>query len=273
MTGQPPTPTSENRSSTAVGSALAILRCFTSDRPLLGVTEVATMVGLHKSSVSRMLGTLEAEELVEQDPQTKRYRLGLGMLSIAAPLLADFDVRRVSLPILQELVDSTSESAALVIWNGREAVVVEQVATPHAIKHTVQLGTTYATADSASVRVFLAALPRARASALLRSGDVTVGDAARGWDDVLARLDAETSAGVSVNDGESFPDEVGIASPVRDHRGEVVAAVLISAPRYRIDAAALARLTTACRAAAARVTVRLGGPAATPVDPEADAHG
>ena len=69
----------------AVRHAVDMLRCLASDTPLLGVTEIASIVGMHKSSVSRMVATLEDEDLVERDPTSKRIRLGPGLLSLVAP--------------------------------------------------------------------------------------------------------------------------------------------------------------------------------------------
>lgn len=260
MSSENAAPESENRSSSAIGSALAVLRCFSPTRPSLGVTEIASKVGLHKSSVSRMLTTLEQEDLVEQDPVTKRYRMGLGIISIAAPLLADLDVRRASLSVLQELTARVGETSALMMWNGSEAVVVEQVAPMRPIKHTSPLGTAYGTTNSSSVRAFLAAMPEEERDAHLRAGLLTPARHTNTWVvDMRAALQRERHERVSVNDGVSSPDEVGVASVVHDHRGEVVAAVLISAPRFRVDAERLADLVDACRAAAEDVTVRLGG--------------
>jgi DNA-binding IclR family transcriptional regulator len=67
----------EARTASVVSNAIAVLRCFSVREPLLGVTEIAGRVGLHKSTVSRILATLEQENLVERDPQTRRFRLGL----------------------------------------------------------------------------------------------------------------------------------------------------------------------------------------------------
>lgn len=251
---------SEGRGGSPVSTAIAVLRCFSVDEPLLGVTEIAARVGMHKSSASRILATLESEDLVERDPASRRYRLGLGIIAIAGPLLADLDVRRVAIPMLRELTQRTGETSALLLWSGHEAVAVEQVPSPHQVKHTTALGTRYATALSASVQVFLATLPPEQARALLSGGTVSlpaVDDA--GLDAYAARLAEATERGYSVNYGETSIDEVGVASPVRDHRGDVVAAVLVSAPRFRVSEAQLAALGEACTKAAADVTRRLGG--------------
>ncbi|AZT99376.1 MULTISPECIES: IclR family transcriptional regulator [Brevibacterium] len=219
------------RGASVIENTVAILRCFSPDRQELGVTEIAPRVGLHKSSVSRILASLEQEGIVEQVP-SKRYRLGLGIIAIAGPLLADLDVRRAAYPILQTLTRTTTETSALMVWDGAEAITVEQIPSPQPVKHTSSLGSRYRTEGSASVKVFLNAA------------------AGTGHADGFA---------YALNDAETSPHEVGIAAPVRDHRGEVTAAILIAAPKFRTDADRVAELGEHCVQAAKRVSQRLGG--------------
>ncbi|NUP60232.1 MAG: IclR family transcriptional regulator [Pseudarthrobacter sp.] len=252
------------KGASVVVNAIAVLRTFTADEPLLGVTEIANRVGMHKSSVSRILATFEQENLVERDPETKRFRLGLGLIAVAGPLLAEMEERRVAYPVLRQLAEQTGETSALMLWNGDEAICVEQIASHHQIKHTTPLGARYRDAMSASVQVFLSTLPAERVRGLLRSGTITypgLDDA--GLEAYEARLRDVGRRGWAGNYGESSMDEVGVAAPVRDHRGDVVAAVLIPAPRFRVSREQFEGLAEVCMAAAAKVTTRLGGRTAT----------
>ena len=241
-------------------NGLAVLRAFTVEEPLLGVSEIATRVGLHKSTVSRILATLELEDLVERDPATRRFRLGLGVIAMAGPLLADLDVRRVAYPVLHELSRRTGETAALMLWDGGEAVCVEQVPSTHQVKHSTPLGTRYASAASSSVQVFLARLDPFVVRSLLMKGTVDLpGLTEEALEAYLVRLREVRDRGVALNYGETSLEEVGVAAPVHDHRGEPVAAVLLSAPRFRVSAEQVTTLADAVTAAARNVTSRLGG--------------
>jgi DNA-binding IclR family transcriptional regulator len=95
---------------------------------------------------------------------------------------------------------------------------------------------------------------------LLRSGAITYpGLDETGLEDYLVRLKNAGQRGWTINYGDTSLDEVGVASPVYDHRGGVVAAVLIPAPRFRVSPETLQSLGESCLAAARRVTSRLGG--------------
>ncbi|ATG51218.1 ArsR family transcriptional regulator [Brachybacterium vulturis] len=239
------------RSGSPVATAMAILRCFTAQHPVLGVVDIAEQVGLHKSSVSRMLPTLEAEGLVERDPYSQKYRLSLGLLHIAGSLLSDLDIRRAAAPVLAEVTEATGETSSLLLWDGEAAVTVEQVPSKRAVKHAVELGTRYQTLASSSVRILVRELAAGDRAALLERLNTS--------EEALAELSREDDERTTVNDGLTVPDEVGVAAAVRDHRGLLVGAMMIAAPRYRVDATRRAELRTACADAAAATTSRLGG--------------
>ncbi|VXB85748.1 Putative transcriptional regulator, IclR family [Arthrobacter sp. 9V] len=252
--------TGDSKNTSVIVNAIAVLRSFTADEPLLGVTEIAGRIGLHKSTVSRILATLEQENLVERDVDSRRFRLGLGMIAMAGPLLAELEERRVAYPVLRELTERTGETSALMVWNGNESMCVEQIPSRHQVKHLAPLGARYNEALSSSVQVFLGAENQDRVRQLLRSGSITLPgldeDAIEAY---LARVAESGERGWAVNFGETSIEEVGVASPVYDHRGNMVASVLIPAPKFRVSQDTLNSLGEACAAAAAKVTTRLGG--------------
>ena len=256
-------------------------------RPLLGVTEISEIVGLHKSTVSRMLAGLTEAGYVQRDLDSGRYRLGLGMIGLAGPLLAELDVRRAAFPHLEEITQTTGETAALAVWNGSTAIVVEQVASPHLVKHSANIGTRFGKFASSSVRVFLAELPADEVDRLLSTGAVdrllstgavdrllstgaverllSTGAVERegyaGPEDPAHRhLDAVRDAGVAVNDGETTFEEYGVSAPVRDYRGKVIGCITVSAPRSRVQYRGnQAELREAVLQAVSVVSARLGG--------------
>ena len=243
-----------------VHNVIDVLRCFSSEKPLVGVTEIADHVGLHKSSVSRLLTTLEAEGWVEQDATTRKYQLGLGLIAIAGPLLANLNVRKVAYPYLQELAQTTKETTVLAVWEESSAVTVEQIASDRTIKHTSPLGARYASTGSASVQIFLADTDPAAVRNLIDENTIRLQE---GWThtDLEARLTNVRTQGYATNLRETFDDEIGVAAPVYDHRKKVVAAVLIAAPAYRVDKTATESLIQQCVATAAKISTRMGIPA------------
>jgi DNA-binding IclR family transcriptional regulator len=238
-------------------NGIKVLEAFTIAEPVLGVNEIARRVQLHKSTVSRILGTLEQVQLVERDEQTSRFRLGLGVIGLAGPLLAHLDVRRIAYAELQELVSLTAETAALAVWSDHQTVIIDQVSSPRLVKHTTPLGARFNKASSASVQVFLAQSPMSVAQRLRRDGAIEVGPATSD-DDLIEQLAAVRERGYAVNDGATDPEELSIAAPVFDHRQEVVAAILLSAPRARATEFLVNDWTKRVIATAETVSARLG---------------
>lgn len=247
------------------GAAASLLNGFavlealaTSSRPQLGVTEISAIVDLHKSTVSRMLTGLAEAGYVERDESTGRYRLGLGMIGLAGPLLAELDIRRVAAPYLEELTDATGETSAIAIWNGAEGVVVEQYASPHQVKHSASIGTRYHRFASSSVRVFLAALPDEEVERLLSpDGSIRFNGS---LEEARAALAEVREAGVAINDGGTTIEEYGVSAPVHDYRGEIAGCLTASAPRTRVQHLGTQEmLMEAVLETAATITARLGG--------------
>lgn len=249
--------TADNRGASVIVNVLDVLRCFTVERQLVGVTEIAAEVGLHKSSVSRILATLVQERVVERDEPTRKFRLGLGLIAIAGPLLANLNVRQAAYAQLNYLAESTQETAVLNIWDGNESVSVEQIASPLPVKHTSAMGSRYNTGLSATVQLFLAYQKLERTQELLTAGSITLPESYR-TDQFLQRISEARKQGYAVNYGETSNEEVGVAAPVFDHRGEIIACVLVAAPRYRITDEVLKGLIAACVRSAQKISLRMG---------------
>ena len=213
-------------------NGLRVLESFSLTEPVLGVTEIARKVDLHKSSVSRILATLEKAGYVERDVGTGRFRLGLGLIALTGPLLANLDVRRVAQPELEELTRRTSKPVRS--WSGTARVRRRRTgAKPQGGEAHRPVGTRYDTYQSASVQVFLSEMPPAEVQLLFERRRLVGPDAADAVQAYLDELSDAHGRGYAVNDGRTSLEEVGIAAPVHDHRGVLVAAILLSAPRFR----------------------------------------
>lgn len=255
----------KNRTEASQGAAasllngLRVLEAFRTDAPSLGVTEVSQIVDLHKSTVSRILSGLAEAGYVERESQSGRYRLGLGVIGLAGPLLAELDVRRLAFPILEALTLQTRETSALSVWNGTGAVVVEQVSSPQFVKHTAYIGTRYDRYESSSVRVFLALLAEGAVSQLLETNQISRAATSGLGTDVSAHLKEVRTEGLAFNDGYTDSQEFGVSAPVYDYRGTAVGCVTLSAPRGRISMDQRQEFGQAVKLAAEKVSDRLGG--------------
>ena len=223
------------------------------------MSEIARRVGLHKSSVSRLIATLAQDRLLERDPETRRIRLGVGLISLAAPLLVNVKVAEAARPYLAELARHSGETISFSIWDGAGAVSLEQALGGNAIAHYAPPGSRNPAHCTASGKLLLAFAPsgeieRTLARKLERFTPRTLCDRAR----LRAELGTIRSHGYALNAGEFAADVGAVAAAVRNVDGDVVGAITATVPMYRFDAARRNELTAMVKDTAAQFSTRLG---------------
>src|SRR5436309_9043082 len=112
--------------------ALEILRLLGSE-PEMRVTDLARRLEVHKSTVFRLLATLQEHGLVEQNPSTERYRLGYGLVRLAGSVVAELDLARTARPVLEELAARTGETVNLALLQGDQVVDIDHLAAPDVV--------------------------------------------------------------------------------------------------------------------------------------------
>lgn len=239
-----------------------VLESFAGGEPLLGVSEVARRVNLSKSTVSRIMATLARMGYLAKDSNADKYRLGVSLLMLAAPLLDSLDIRVAAHPHLLKATEATGETSALAVVEHETLVVVDQVPSPKLIRHTQSLGTQYHDWGSASVRVALAYMESDQAQALLSSGAVD-GVPHRisktGVKRLLQELSDVRATGYAINDGDSDPLEFAVSAPVFDLEANLAGTVVVSAPRVRVTEELRTQIIETTVSSAQGISRRLSG--------------
>jgi DNA-binding IclR family transcriptional regulator len=221
---------------TSLKRGLAILLALEGGNEL-GVTRIAEVVGREKSQVSRTLKVLAEHGLVERDAETLAYRLGWRLFALAA-VAGEPRLAAAAPGFLRELVRTFHEGTHLSILQGSGVLTVISEPPPQAVQAVSWVG-----------RVVPAACTSAGYALLLdhdrRDLGRLVPDAAfrrrhprapQTGDELWERLVAARSRGYALADEEFEPGLVAVAAPIRDFRGQIVAAVNVSAPKFRFAA-------------------------------------
>src|ERR1700744_1155824 len=108
-------PHDDSASSQSLERGLAILGTFSPDRPALGISELATRLGLTRSTTHRYVATLARLGYLDQDEQTRKYRLGIRVLDLGFTVLGSLELREIATPFLQRLTASTGNTSNLAI--------------------------------------------------------------------------------------------------------------------------------------------------------------
>lgn len=238
--------------------AIALLKAFDDGQDALGVSELGRLVGLPKSTVSRLLATLEHEGLVERVPGSDKYRLGFLLVRLAGRVAHYGDVRAIAHPLLVELCERAQETVHLAVLDGDEVVNIEQISGPHIVRETNWVGRRTPLHCAANGKALLAFQPpamieRVLAGPLPRPTDRTI---AEPWA-VRAELARVRACGYARAVGELEAGLNGVAAPIRDAGGLAIAAVSASGPAYRVTIERLADLGALVMDTAARIAERL----------------
>lgn len=221
----------------SVKRAVALLRSFSFDEPELGVTELSKRLGIHKSTVSRVLSTLEAEGLVAQNSETGRFRLGVGLISLAGLVMVHANLRQVATPFLRELAEQTQETVNLAVRDRDSAINIEHIV-PHGrrVLNIGWVGRRTPLHASSTGKALLAYLPEAELDALLQEPlphftERTITDLrALRVDLALVRQRGYATGLEELEIGLN-----AVAVPIRDHTGRVIATLSTAGPSYRLS--------------------------------------
>ncbi len=241
----------------SVERAFAILR-YLSGGPA-GVSEVADRVALPKSTVSRLLSTMQELGAVEQTGND--YRIGDGLLDLASATLPSRSVVAAARPQLTQLVEELDEVAGLSVLDVSDVVYLDQVATDHQVQVRDWTGERIPAHLASSGMVLLAAMDANDLERYLAGPLLSIDGRGRVDPATLRRRLASIAAdGFVWTQDEYVPGVSSVAAPVVGTDGRAVAAVHVHGPSYRFppddDAAHIAGLVVD---AARRIGARLGG--------------
>ncbi|MEU5880632.1 IclR family transcriptional regulator [Spirillospora sp. NPDC047279] len=242
----------------SVDRAVTVLEILARDGEA-GVTQIAAELGVHKSTAFRLVSALEHRDLVTQDGERGKYRLGLGIVRLAGATTARMDVVQIGRPVCRELAAQIGETVNLTLLSGHEVLYVDQVAGPSTLQPKNWVGRRLPTHATSNGKVLLAHLPPDRladhlACPLERLTERTVTDRGALEDELAAVRDRGYATAVD----ELEFGLTAIAAPVRDARGEVTATVSGSGPSFRLPADRIPAVASAVCRAADEISRRLG---------------
>ncbi|NOZ73238.1 MAG: IclR family transcriptional regulator [Chloroflexi bacterium] len=232
----PSSPPRQTKPVQSLQRAITILRSFSEAEPELSVGELSQRLGLHKSTVSRILATLERERLVGRNPETGKYHLGLGMVSLAGVALGRLDVRAVAQPYLNHLVEITQETVNVVVIEGKEGVNIARAASPKSIRYVGWIGRRIPLHCTAPGLILLAFMPFSESEMFLQEKLRKYTEhTLTSPPELRDRLQLIRKQGYAIVHEEFEEGYSGIASPIFNHQGEVTAAISITGPTFRLE--------------------------------------
>ncbi len=242
----------------SVARAVTILEAL-GDGEELGVTELGERLGVHKATSSRLLATLARHQLVYRNPRTDRYRLGSGLFHLAGAAIANLSIVEQARPVLEELAERTGETVNLAVLEGNHVIHIDQVSGRRSIVSRSWVGRQTPYHCTATGKILLAFLDEEERERLLAAKLVartpnTILEPERLRDELLeARARGYAQAIEELDEGLN-----AVAAAVRRADGEVVAAVSVSGPSFRMRPAELVKLGEVTKNLADELSSRMG---------------
>jgi IclR family transcriptional regulator, acetate operon repressor len=245
--------------SSTVDKALEILNYFTQARAQIGLSELARLAERDKATVHRMLTVLSKHGFVEQDEQSKLYRLGAGLLRLARSREASFPISSVIEADLLTLMQQTGETAHASLMAGGSLATVGIVQGTKTIRVTLEPDQSLPFHATASGIACLAFLPNEKLNAILKHKLTGFTPATPTTaQDVMSAVNLARAKGYAISDQSYETDVCGIASPLFAASGYACGAVAVATPAHRMSREVKARTIAAVMEAAVLITRRMG---------------
>jgi len=243
----------------SVANALRLLKAFSDEEYEIGISALAQRLGLAKSTVHRLATTVIQAGLLEQNPETGKYRLGLALFELGSLVRRKMDVSTEAKPLLKVLRERTGETVHLAILDQGSVLYINKIESGQAIRMSTSVGARAPVHCTADGKALLAFQPEAFIDELIRQGlpalspkTITEGKA------LLRDLATVRSRGYAIDDEESELGLRSIAAPIRSHSGAVIASLSIAGPAHRVSRKTLLSYARDVVGAAETVSQRMG---------------
>jgi DNA-binding IclR family transcriptional regulator len=217
----------------AVERALDILLCFTHEEPTRSLTQIAESIHMSKTTVHRLLATLENKRFITRDKATGLYRLGFRFIEMASLVLQDVELHRWAKPYLQRLSAEYGETVDLSILDGAHVIYLDVIESPQRVKLAAAVGQRLPALYTASGKALLAYLPEDLAKKIIGE-NLSEGSKNTPLSEIFAELRTTAERGYSIAEQE-YEDAINaVAAPIFGEDRQPLASIAIVGPSFRL---------------------------------------
>jgi DNA-binding IclR family transcriptional regulator len=245
----------------AFDRAVAILDAFTPERSALGVSEIARITGLSRSTVHRLLVTLRRHELVQQLPDSRNYALGPHLLRLAQIAFSNVNLQATAKNVMEQLRGRCDETVGLhALLDPATRTVLDQAESTQPLRRTyTEIGLPIPIYQGAPGKVLLAySPPELQDQVLTGRLEAATARTITDPDKLRAELARTRRNGYALSFEERVPGTSTVAVPIANHTGAVVAALSVTGPSSRLDRKRLLGFVPLASEAARAISSNLG---------------
>lgn len=219
----------------SVEKAMHLLMSFQAERPIWGVRELAAHLNFSPATVQRLLNNLKTYDFVNQDPESRQYRLGYVYFRFLQALQSTYPFTRTAMGFMQQLLKQTRETVHLNVIENMERVCIENLESLQHLKASMPVGSRSPLNAGASSKCLLAFSPpeliesylgKAKLSRITKN---TITDVKK----LRRELKSIQKKGYAASLGERNPGLGSLSAPVKNHKGALLASISLAIPEIR----------------------------------------
>lgn len=243
-----------------VDRAMQILECFHFDAHELSVREISQCTGLHKSTAHRILIALQYNGLIQQNPESGNYHLGIKLFKLGQLAVMRLNLREIARPLLRVLMEETSETVHLAILDEEQVFYLEKVEGPYALRMPSRVGRHIPAYCTSLGKAMLSCLEEAEVRRMLGSHSLKAytEHTMHTVDALMTELRRTRRRGYAVDNEEI---EIGlrcVGAPLRDYSGALAGAVSVASPTARFTRDKISFFAGLVKKTAASISSQLG---------------
>ena len=244
----------------SLGRAFGILEEVARHRDGIGLADLSKRVGLHNSTTFHLVKTMVSLGYIRQEKDSKRYRVGRPLFALAASSLDEIEMVNVATPVLEDLSRETGESSHFSVRMGDAVVVIARTSGPGAFQLTDRVGVVRPAHCTALGKVILASLRPDQLKRFLERVELkpSTEKSITEIPVLLREIEDIRRSGIAFDDGEFNLEVRCVAVPVKDFTGQIIGALGISGPVWRLSIQALQGRAKIVQAAADRLSTEFG---------------
>lgn len=217
----------------SVQHGLQVLKLFTEEKPIWGITDISRELHIPKSTVSRLLAVLLNEGFIEK--AGTKYRLGLSLLKLTGVIKSYMEIQREAAKPLIDLVDKIGETALISILEGANVIYLHRKDSNQPFQLQSDIGGNAPATCASAGKLLLSYRSKKSVHAVLQAGMLKMGpNSVTDPEQLLTQLKTIRKNGYCICINEMHEDVVSIAAPIKDYTGKVISAVSVIGSRKRI---------------------------------------
>ncbi len=243
-------------SSKTVDRLVKILDSFSREKPSWSLTELSVELGLPKATLHRFLIALEQHNLTWRNAVDKRWHLGYRLTIWGRLATQCTGLQHLAREALEELVAATGEMSLLTVYEDRMVICVDKVESRHSVRLALDVGKRQCPHAGASSKILMAYLPEAEIQTIIEKDGLTatcvnaITDAGK----LRAELAKIRAQGFAMSVEETDLGAWGVATPIFDRNGDVIASIGVAGPTLRFTEELSQRYVELCRQASERIS-------------------